>query len=462
MNLIVGNSITKVEASRADMATLWGVLTYVDRFYAGHGWKKTTKSMFNRKTKQFYTGLLPMAINGLSSLGVTFKLQDVRYKSKDSNWPVTLNGYTLRDYQLEAGEAFLQAKRGIIQAGTGAGKTVTAAAIIKACATNTIFLVHRTHLLYQTAETFVDAMPEIKPYIGIVGDGSKDFRPITMATVQSLDSMLKKYGERVEKELAQFNLMIVDEAHRATSAQFGKIITRLSNCDYRLGLTATPFMSGKEYDDLALKGLFGNVVFKITASELIRRGVLARPYFKFYPVTSPNNAKIKKLKNYRDIYEQLIIHNEARNKLVAVKTRELVAMGKKTLVICSEINHIKNLEPMLRSQGLNVAVATGSNTTRSRKSILSDLDSGGNDCIICSTIFDEGVDLPNIAGLVNAAGQKSAPAILQRTGRTIRKKEKDNYAVIVDFHDKTHKILEKQSEARMDIVRSEPEFRFLP
>lgn len=116
-------------------------------------------------------------------------------------------------------------------------------------------------------------------------------------------------------------------------------------------------------------------------------------------------------------------------------------MGRKTLVICAEIAHIKLLEPMLQSQGLNVAVATGSASSRERKKMLDALDAGHYDYIICSTIFDEGVDLPNIGGVVIAAGNKSAPALLQRTGRAIRKKEEENYAVIVDFYDTTHSVL---------------------
>lgn len=118
----------------------------------------------------------------------------------------------------------------------------------------TIFLVHRTHLLYQTAEKHIETMPEVKPYLGIVGDGSKELKYIRLATVQTIDSMLKTYGERFAKELEMFNLLIVDECHRATGDQLQKVLTALPNCDYRLGLSATQFMTGKEVDDLTLKG----------------------------------------------------------------------------------------------------------------------------------------------------------------------------------------------------------------
>jgi superfamily II DNA or RNA helicase len=461
MQLTVENAVTRVEGTKEERVVLWQSLSYVDRYWAGKGWKNTTKSMFNRRANNFLTGLLPQAIDGMNKVGQPFKLVDARVLGTTPHWPVTLPGITFRDYQVECIEAYLKAKRGIIKAGTGAGKTLMSAGILKACQCPTIFLVHRTHLLYQTAEVYLKVMPEIKPYLGIVGDGSKELKPITLATVQTIDSMLKEHGSRFAKELEMFKLMMVDEAHRATGAQFEKVVTCLKNCDYRLGLTATPFMTEREEDDLRLKGLFDRIIYEISPSELIRKGVLARPYFTFYRVPESNDPKLKKLKNYRDIYEKLIIENTVRNEMIAKKTRELVNMGRKPLVICAELRHIELLGPMFESQGIDVAVVTGAASTAERAKKLKSLDSGRYDAIVCTTIFDEGVDLPNIGGVVMAAGNKAAPAIFQRTGRAIRKKEEDNYAVIVDFFDDTHPILRRQSEKRIEIIRREPEFRIV-
>lgn len=460
MKLEINNATTTVrDATKDELSTLFVSLSYLSKTYVRGQWVHETKSMFSRRSKTFLTGLLPKAIAGLRNHGVTFSASDIRQKSKPPIWPVDLGPVALRGYQNGACEAFLSAKRGIIQAGTGGGKTIMAAAITRACQVPTLFIVHRTHLLYQTAEKFVHCMPELKKVISIVGDGNRDFGPLTMATVQTLDSMLKKYGKPFEKELLKFKLLIVDEAHRASSSQFNNIIRLTNNCDYRLGLSATPFMSGEEHDDLQLIGAFGKVVYHITASELIRQGVLARPFFKWYEVTEP---RLGKLKNWRDVYEKLIINNEIRNKMIAAKTAELVRMKKKTLVIASEIKHIEILLELLRGHGLNVGVATGSASASERKKILDRLDQGGHDCILCSSIFDEGVDLPNIGGVVLAAGNKSAPALLQRTGRAIRAKEDgQNYAVIIDFYDRTHKMLESHSIQRIAIVQSEPEFRIL-
>lgn len=440
------------------MRTVYSALIYQHREYLRGKWEVSNRSMFNRKTKVFLTGLVPQVIKYLSRNGISFSVSDDRAKSPAYTWPVTLKGVTLRGYQLEAAEAFLKAKRGIIKAGTGAGKTITSAAILKAAAVPTIFLVHRTHLLHQTAEKYLEVMPELKGHLGMIGDGICDIKPVTMATVQTISSMLKKHGKKMEEELGMFRMMIIDEAHRATADQFVDVAKKLPNCDYRLGLTATPFMSGRAYDDLTLHGLFGNVVYEISASELIRLGVLARPFFKFYEVNEP---KMFNLKNYRDIYEKLIIENEYRNRLIAEKTAELVKMRRKTLVICSEIKHIETLYGMLTEKGLSVAVATGSASTIERKKMLNSLSSGGHDCILCSTIFDEGVDLPDIGAVVLAAGNKSAPALLQRTGRAIRLKETENYAIIVDFYDRTNRMLEKHAQARVEIIKREPEFRFL-
>lgn len=78
--------------------------------------------------------------------------------------------------------------------------------------------------------------------------------------------------------------------------------------------------------------------------------------------------------------------------------------------------------------------------------------------IIATNIFDEGIDVKEIDSVVLAAGNKSAPALFQRTGRAIRKKAEENYAVIIDFIDRTHKKLLEHSSARYGIVTNEPGF----
>jgi superfamily II DNA or RNA helicase len=66
---------------------------------------------------------------------------------------------------------------------------------------------------------------------------------------------------------------------------------------------------------------------------------------------------------------------------------------------------------------------------------IKDLNEGRLDILIASDIFKEGVDIPTVPTLINAAGQKSKVATIQRIGRALRPKPPHNKALIIDFID---------------------------
>ncbi len=79
------------------------------------------------------------------------------------------------------------------------------------------------------------------------------------------------------------------------------------------------------------------------------------------------------------------------------------------------------------------------------------MKSGVLDGIIASTIFDEGIDLPNIQTVILAGGGKSEIKNLQRLGRGLRKTTGKVSLKLVDFIDTGSKTLKKHSEIRKGI-----------
>ncbi|WP_321796487.1 DEAD/DEAH box helicase [Caballeronia sp. J97] len=114
---------------------------------------------------------------------------------------------------------------------------------------------------------------------------------VVFSTYHSLDVI-----RRAQKDfgLADFNLIVCDEAHRTTGATFGdddeSTFVRVHDADYiraakRLYMTATPRIYGDsakataERDNVALcsmddKALYGDELFVITFSEAVKRGLL--------------------------------------------------------------------------------------------------------------------------------------------------------------------------------------------
>lgn len=460
----VYNSFTQVKGDAMEHRLVWKALSYRDPGYeiamrkVGRRWNGW-KSVYDQRRKQFPSGLLPMVCEDLQKAEWDFDVQDCRVAPGKPSWPVGLSGVELRDYQTEAVTKFLNAGQGVLKMGTGAGKTEVAVAIAKSISQPMIFLTHRLNLMYQAAERFASRWPERKKDIGFIGDGHMSFRPLTFATVQSVHSAIKKYGDAALDELKRYRLMIIDEAHRVGSTQFNVCAKALVGAYWRLGLTATPFMSENPADNLHLLGAVGGVIYEVTSTRLIEEGFLARPYFKYHVINRPTG--LRGLRNWRDIYEQGIVHNEFRNNVVVKNTTGVIELGYRPLVIVSEVAHGELLKDKLAAQGVACRFISGKDDVRMRVAALKALAKGEHQCLVCSTIFDEGIDVTEVSSVILAAGNKSAPALLQRTGRAVRKKKDRNTALVVDFIDRQHPVLERHSLQRYSLIKAEPGFAIL-
>ena len=318
-----------------------------------------TKSFYDRKHCYFLTGLLGKVLLNIRKQGIPYEIIDKRRNPSPGAYTDAkmLSGITLYDYQLRTIKEIAKAGRGVVKLPTGAGKTEIAIAATKALSVPTLFLTHRVNLLYQTAERYALRNPEIKNKIGIIGDGNYEPNFITLATVQTIWSALKKYTAEMLSVLKGFHMLIIDEAHRTGAKQFYKPAMLCSNAYYRLGLTATPFMNGNVENDMYLMGSTGPIASEVSNQELIERGILAKPFFKFFEINGP---KLDGLTDWRDIYEQGIIYHNQRNLIVATQAAQLAAKGKKILIIVNEVAHGKILTELCSQKGIRLSCAFSS------------------------------------------------------------------------------------------------------
>lgn len=470
------NNFVKVEGSPESTRLIYDLLSYQlanyevigRKQYARTGnkyWLKWDgiKSFYDRKQNKFLTGLLPSVTAGLRNNGINHEVLDQRrlpslpvncycaYKLNDKKH----GSIELYDFQKKACEDFLAHKRGVAKLSTGAGKTEIAIALTKAINLPTLFLTNKINLLYQTAERFAERIPALKGKIGIIGDGEYDVNFVTIATVQTLQSIIKKDPKHAVEELRHFQFLIIDEAHRSGSNQFYGAANHCVNAYLRLGLTATPFMNNNTEEDLYLKGITGNQIINVTNSELIELGILAQPYFLFLNVNQPDN--IGHISDYHTAYDAGIVDNEYRNKMIASKIKEIKEQYK-TLVVVHKVRHGENLMKHFAAQGIKAVFVSGEHSYAERKNAIELLSKKKIDVIIATNIFDEGIDVKEINCVVLAAGNKSAPAFFQRAGRAMRKKTGSNHALIIDFIDMTHDKLFQHSKERFSFVKNESGF----
>lgn len=467
MKITTNNSFCLVsEAQGFEEQVIWDSLAYempnlrIIQQKTGRTDFSGIKSHYDKRSKVFLYGLLPIVSASLREKGIKYQLirHDDGHKTLPAG-PYKLKGITLYDYQEEAVETLLKRKRGILKLSTGAGKGLLAVAITKALNVPTLFLVHRTNLMDQTAKVYEKAAPEFKGRLGVIGDGEFSPNFVTFATVQTISRRLKDDDE-MSRLLKSYELVIVDEAHKMSSDSFVDAVSACTGAYYRVGLTATPFMRGDKIEEYNLRGSIGDIIYEVTNSDLIARGLLARPFVKFIEMNT--NQPISHLQAYKEVYLHGIVHNKVRNYKVVEMALKLKESKPKTIVVTTDVSHAKLLTEMIEDAGLKVEMCTGKTDAKTRQKSLDKLAKGKIDVIVASTIFDEGINVEALGSIILAAGGKSIPALFQRIGRSMRRKDgEENYCVVIDFMDRQHGILLNQSRQRLNIIKGEKEFKLI-
>jgi superfamily II DNA or RNA helicase len=418
-------------------------------------------------TGKFPVGLLPRVLDFYKSKGIYPEIIDERPpptigKSIDiTNSLKDLNKIP-REYQIEAANVASGTDRGIIRAATGAGKTLIAALIAANLGKSTIIYVIGKDLLYQL-QKFFQKIFGIE--IGIIGDGKCEIRDINIATVWSVGKVLglnkaKSLDDENSKEksidpskfkkikqmLLDARVHIMDECHLA-ACDTVQAISRNIKGEHVYGMSASPWRDDNA--DLLIEAFLGKRIIDISARSLIEQNYLVEPDIRFL---APKPYKYKSGK-YPRVYSKYITENDQRNAMIIQGAEKLVQQGFPTLVLFHSINHGDLLYSKI-SEKVPTALLSGKDSSKQREKIKEELESGKIKCICASKIFDIGVDLPTLSGLIIAGGGKSSVRALQRIGRVIRPAPGKTKAAVIDFADQAPHLLD-HAETRKRIYSEE-------
>ena len=369
-------------------------------------------------------------------------------------------------YQLEILDVIDKNDRGIIKVATGGGKSLIAALITAKLGKKTIIYVIGKDLLYQFHDFFSSVFDE---KIGIIGDGKCEIHNINIASIWTVGQALgmdkksilidsdddeeslanNKYAD-IMKMMKDAKLHIIDECHMSACETIQQVF-KSASAEHIYGLSGSPWRDDGQ--DLLIESILGKYIVNISASYLIERGFLAQPLIRFR-VVPPYHYELEKV--YPSVYKKYVSENDIRNGLVLEATKSLVEKGYQTLVLFNSLKHGKVLHKVFKDH-MNCALLDGSNSNDEREKVKQDLLSHKIDCVLASRIFDIGVDIPSLSGLVIACGGKSSVKALQRVGRVIRRYPGKKFAVIIDFVDQAP-FLTEHSKARYRIYSSEEGF----
>ena len=333
---------------------------------------------------------------------------------------------TPRDYQIAAFKFALEYDRGMILSPTASGKSLI---IYMLCRhymnmidNNILIIVPTTSLVEQLYKDFKDYGFDVdknvsRKYHGYDIDLDKR---ITISTWQSLYKMPKKFFE-------DYGAVIGDEAHLFKAVSLTKIMTKLTDCKYRIGLTGT--LDDSKTHKLVLQGLFGMVNKVVSTSELIDRKQLAQLKviclnLKYNEVES---KKVKDVKYFEEL--EYITSSKPRNKYI--RNLALALKGNTLLLFQLVEKHgeiLFNLIKEKAGQKRKVFFVFGGTDTDDREQIRA-ITEREDDAIIVASYgtFSTGINIRNLHNIVFSSPTKSPIRVLQSIGRGLRVGDKIYY-----------------------------------
>ena len=397
------------------------------------GWD--LKKHFVSQAGAIPTGLLVDAVSRFAEEGHVLKLLDRRERPEGQPRGY---GVTLRDDQRDLANKFMAAHAGTIEAATAFGKTVLNVALAAELGVPTLIVVPATELVKQYIERFEE-------HGGITPNRWSGAPPwevgeVNVSTLQLLNRHVKNVAQATE----DIDFLIIDEAHHCSSRTWYKTLMRI-DAYYRLAQTGTLPLD-EDFNWMHIQSCAGPLLGSVTAAELTEREGLAET--RVFMLSFGVGEEGKRLKHFTDVYRRDVVECEPRNAYIEEFMRGCVDQDLRALSLCKWGEHVHALadrcEDIEESVGWIVAdeMSDGEVSKRRRK-----LDEGETKVLVATTLFDEGLDVPNLDVLIMAGGGEAEGRTKQRMGR-VRRLGRTGRAAIMDFEDSHQRHLSAHSTSR--------------
>jgi superfamily II DNA or RNA helicase len=343
----------------------------------------------------------------------------------------------LRDYQKSALEDVDGKSFGVLEAGTGSGKTVMALALVAKRKQPTLVVVHTKELLYQWKER-IEEFLDYKA--GLVGDGKFILEDITVAIVNTA-------RKRVSELVPQFGHLIVDECHRVPASLFTDVVS-VFDCKYLLGLSATAYRSEEVMTQL-IYYFMGDRLHKVDQHDLTESGAIVRPQI----ITRPTSFFYQYRGDYHALVSALVAH-EGRNIQIVEDVFGVVREngGGTALVVSDRVSHCQVFFDQLVKRGVRVSLLTGKTPADERGQVVDEVQKGNVEVLVATLqLISEGFDCAGLNTLFLTTPISFEGRILQVIGRIMRP-GKDKQARVFDYFDDEVPLLRKSALSRQKVL----------
>ena len=332
----------------------------------------------------------------------------------------------LRDYQVETINKFLEQPQCLQEIATGAGKTIITATLSQLVQPygRSIVIVPNKSLVSQTEADYKTLGLDVGVYYG----ERKEFdRKHTICTWQSLNVMFKKTKKfEAETNIGDFLqdvvCVMVDEVHQAKADVLKTLLTGpFANVPIRWGLTGT--IPKEDYEVASLQASLGEVINKLSASELQEKGVLAQCH-----VNIIQTQDTQAFSNYANEQTHLVTNPE-RLEFISDLIDKIRAEGN-TLILVDRIKSGQLLEELI----VGSVFVQGRTKMEDREEEYDSIATEQHKVIIATYgVAAVGINLPRIFNLELLEPGKSFVRVIQSIGRGIRKAEDKDHVEIWDI-----------------------------
>jgi superfamily II DNA or RNA helicase len=389
-----------------------------------------------------FLNLLPKLHPIIEKDGYEFSLEDNRTNYNFNFTPIDNNylidtiwgkGHTkedqpiiLEDHQVKTINVLLENKQGVVEAATGAGKTIISAALSKLTQSygRSIVVVPSKDLVLQTEADYIHLGLDVGVFYG----NRKEFNKThTICTWQSLDRLNSNTKNGLtEIEISEFLdnviMVLVDECHLVSGSSLQKLLSGpFKNTPLRFGLTGTVPL--EPHLKTSIEAMLGDTLFNVSATELQEKGFLS-------------NCHIS-IEQYKNNEKHLDWSDEARFiasdstilENTASRIREISKNGN-TFILVDRREAGERLSKLIP----NSVFLNGDNKADERKEEYTEMNEGTDKIIIATFgIASTGINIPRIFNLVLYNPGKSFIRTIQSIGRGLRKANDKDFVQIHDI-----------------------------
>lgn len=319
------------------------------------------------------------------------------------------------------------AKRALVQAATGVGKTYLAAFDSKSYE-RVLFVAHREEILKQAAVSFRNVRNS-EDYGFFTGEEKSTDKSVIFASVATLGR--SEYLSEKYFAPDYFQYLVIDEFHHAINEQYQRIV-KYFKPQFLLGLTATPErMDGRNIYEICDY----NVPYEISLKDAINKGMLVPfHYYGIYDDTDYSGLHLIRGRYDEKELNETYIGNVHRHDLIY---KYYCKYGsKKALGFCCSRAHAEEMAKEFCERGIpSVAVYSNANGTYSeeRGKAIEKLKSGEIRVIFSVDMFNEGVDITSVDMVMFLRPTESPIVFLQQLGRGLRRSKGKEYLNVLDF-----------------------------